>query len=83
MTVGVILSVYFSGLAIYATATVVPWAEARSRGYRYSSRAEALWSIAVLMSPVWFLAVPVYVGWCAILAYKGARSYFGKEGDDR
>lgn len=79
--IAAILSVYFGGLAIYATATVLPWAEARSRTYEYSSRAEALWSIAVLMSPVWFLAVPFYAGWCVLLAYKGVRSYLGKEGD--
>ena len=80
--IAVILSVYFSGLVLYTIATGMGWSEARTRSYNYSKRAEALWGISVLLIPVWFLAVPFYAGWCAILAFEGVRSYFGKE-DDR
>lgn len=83
MIASVILSVYFSGLVLYAMVTVLGWSEARSRAYRYSERSEALWGISVLLIPAWFLATPFYAGWCAVLAYEGARSYFGKDGDDR
>ena len=81
--IAVIISVYVSGLVLYAMATVLPWSEARSNKYDYARRSEALWSIAVLLAPAWFLATPFYAGWCAILAYRSVRSYFGGRGGDR